>query len=59
MDGFRRMTKSAKAMQSRHCLFAHPPNPPFQPTREDVWLIFLVPLARAAERKRWAAQLGT
>ena len=29
----------AKAMQPRHCLIAHPPNPPFQPTRVDVWRV--------------------
>ncbi len=42
-------------MNNRHCFHAHPPNPPFQPTREDVWLIFLPPSARAAERGRWAS----
>jgi len=44
--------KRAKPMNPRHCLSAHPLNPPFQPTREDVWLIFLPPFARAAERGR-------
>ena len=43
-------------MNPRHCLSAHPPNPPFQPTREDVWLISLFPFARAAERERWAGR---
>ena len=37
-------------MNPRHCLSAHQPNPPFQPTRVDVWLIFPAPSVRAAER---------
>ena len=50
------MEKKAKSKtrEPRPCLLAHPPNPPFQPTRDDAWLIFLAPLARAAERGRWA-----
>jgi len=26
-------------MNPRLCLSAHPPNPPFQPTRADVWRV--------------------
>ena len=26
-------------MKPRHCLTVHPPNPPFQPTRVDVWRV--------------------
>ena len=29
----------AKSMNTRHCISAHPPNPPFQPTRVDVWRV--------------------
>ena len=38
--------------QSAHSCISHQPNPPFQPTREDVWLIFLPIFARSAERRR-------
>ena len=39
-------------MNTRHCLSAHQPNPPFQPTRVDVWRVQSDPSARAAERGR-------
>ncbi len=41
-------------MNPRHCFSANPPNPPFQPTRVDVWHHCSGSSARAAERGRWA-----
>ena len=40
MSQVKQWKKRAKSMKPRHCLHAHPPNPPFQPTRVDVWLHF-------------------
>jgi hypothetical protein len=35
----RRMDKKSKIHEPWHCLSAHPPNPPFQPTRVSVWRV--------------------
>jgi hypothetical protein len=31
--------QKAKTKQPRHCFPTRPPNPPFQPTRVDVWRV--------------------
>jgi hypothetical protein len=46
--------KVTEALHTRHCISTHPPNPPFQPTRVNVWRVFILAAsARAAERGRY------